>query len=66
MGLSQITYDKLLKKGKIQPSEKTELTQALDLGGGDKATWFVEDGYDWPRGSQNIIKSSMNWENYIN
>ena len=58
MGLSQITYDKLLKKGKIQPSEKTELTQALDLGGGDKATWFVEDGYDWPRGSQNIIKSS--------
>ena len=58
MGLSQITYDKLLKKGKIQPSEKKELTQALDLGGGDKATWFVEDGYSWPSNSQNIIKSS--------
>ena len=58
MGLKQITYDKILKKGKIQPSEKTELTQALDLGGGDKATWFVEDGYTWPSGSQNIIKSS--------
>ena len=58
MGLSQITYDKLLKKGDIPPSEKKELTQALDLGGGDKATWFVEDGYSWPSNSQNIIKSS--------
>ena len=58
MGLKQITYDKILKKGKIQPSETTELTQALDLGGGDKTTWFVEDGYTWPRSSQNIIKSS--------
>ena len=53
MGLKQITYDKILKKGKIQPSEKTELTQALDLGGGDKATWFVEDGYTWPSSKQN-------------
>ena len=58
MALKQITYDKLLKKGDIIPSEKTELTQALDLGGGDKATWFVEDGYTWPSSSQNIIKSS--------
>ena len=58
MGLKQITYDKILKKGKIQPSEKTELTQALDLGGGNKATWFIEDGYAWPSSSQNIIKSS--------
>ena len=33
MALKQITYDKLLKKGDIIPSEKTELTQALDLGG---------------------------------
>ena len=45
MGLKQITYDQILKKGNIQPSEKTELTEALDLGGGNKATWFVEDGY---------------------
>ena len=36
MGLKQTTYDKILKKGRIQPSEKTELTQALDLGGGIK------------------------------
>ena len=58
MGLKQITYDQILKKGNIQPSEKTELTEALDLGGGNKATWFVEDGYTWPSRSQNIIKSS--------
>ena len=58
MGLSQIKYSQILKKGKIQPSEKEELQKALDLGGGDKVTWFVEDGYSWPSGSQNIIKSS--------
>ena len=56
MGLSQIKYSQILKKGKIQPSEKEELQKALDLGGGDKVTWFVEDGYSWPSGSQNIIK----------
>ena len=58
MGLSQIKYSQILKKGKIQPSEKEELQKALDLGGGDKVTWFVEDGYSRPSGSQNIIKSS--------
>ena len=58
MGLSQIKYNQILKKGKIQPSEKEELQKALDLGGGDKVTWFIEDGYTWPSSSQNIIKSS--------
>lgn len=58
MGLEQIKYNQILKKGKIQPSEKEELEKALDLGGGDKATWFIEKGYEWPSGTQNIIKSS--------
>ena len=58
MGLEQIKYNQILKKGKIQPSEKEELEKALDLGGGDKATWFIEKGYTWPSGNQNIIKSS--------
>ena len=50
MGLEQIKYNQILKKGKIQPSEKEELEKALDLGGGDKATWFIEKGYTWPSG----------------
>ncbi len=58
MALQQIKYSQILKKGKIQPSEKKELEKALDLGGGDKATWFIEKGYTWPSGNQNIIKSS--------
>ena len=58
MALQQIKYDQILKKGKIQPSEKEELEKALDLGGGDKATWFIEKGYTWPSGNQNVIKSS--------
>ena len=58
MALQQIKYSQILKRGKIQPSEKKELEKALDLGGGDQATWFIEDGYEWPSGSQNVIKSS--------
>ena len=57
MGLSQIKYSQILKKGKIQPSEKEELQKALDLGGGDKVTWFILDVYTFPSISQNIIKS---------
>ena len=56
MGLNTVTKNNLLKMGSPNPTEKKELSEILDLGGGEKTSWYYEDGYKWPQNSQNTIK----------
>ncbi len=58
MALVATTKDELLEMGDILPSEKKELAKILDIGGGNKTTWYYEEEkYAWPNSSANTIKA---------
>ena len=43
MGLNTVTKNNLLKMGSPNPTEKKELAEILELGGGEKTSCHYED-----------------------